>query len=432
MARVRGGNTGFAVALVIFGCGFVIALLVAIIFYTKIEEAKVAEQRAQEDLRAFITDGETTQANDFKSNGATVFATMMGRIRDLEGDNREVSEQVAKLERDAVDKEGQFNALAGEKTVLEEQLLASNQSSALTIEERKAQIEKALLDNVALQDKINEMQLTLSKIAEDADAAAQERIAQLSEQVEVLAGEKFELESALQTADKAAADAIARLPKAPTDNTTTPDGEVASVFGQGNDLFINRGRNDGLVMGMAFEIFDPEPVIKLDITGEARGKATIEVYSLDDNSATCRVVRRDRSVNITAGDPIVNLGYDPNMTVKMFAFGSFDIENDGGTNDIGRINALIEQSGAELVELSRTDAGIPVLTPDISYIILGEKPELPDPPAPDEFDPVKIEEYQAQLAASEAYFRILDDARILRIPVLNQGRFLHLTGYYVR
>lgn len=433
MARVRGGNTGFAVALVIFGCGFVIALLVAIIFYTRIEEAKVAELTAQEDLKAFITDGETTQANDFKVNsGATVFGNMQIRIRDLEADIREANDRVASLEREAGEKEAQFTTLAGQKEAVEKQLVAANQSSAQTMEDRKAQIEKALRDNASLQDKVGEMQQILSDTAEDADAAARERIAQLSEQLKALEGEKFELERELQVAIKDRDDAIAGLPTPPEPDTTTPDGEVASVFGQGNDLFITRGRKDGLVMGMTFEVFNPQPVIRLSVSGEARGKATVEVYGLDDNSATCRVVRRDRSANIAPGDPIVNLGYDPNVTIKMFAFGSFDIENDGGTNDIGRIEAVIKQSGAELIDVARTDAGIPVLTPDISYIILGEKPELPEKPAGDDFDPVKIAEYQAQLAASEAYFRILDEAKILRIPVLSQDRFLDLVGYYVR
>ncbi|MFK7788141.1 MAG: hypothetical protein AB8C95_01440 [Phycisphaeraceae bacterium] len=432
MARVRGGNTGFAVALVIFGCGFVIALLVAIIFYTKIEEAKVAEQQAKDDLSAFITGGETTQANDFKAPGTTVFSNMLVKIRDLEADIREAKDQVTKLTRETSEMEAQYATAIGQKTAVEEQLRVEKLTGAETMEERKANIDKALRDNAALQDKISEMQTILSRTADDADAAARERIAQLTEELKGFEGDKFELESALQLAIRDRDNAISALPKPPVPNTTTPDAEVASVFGDGNDLFITLGRKDGLVMGMTFEVYDPLPIIKLAVTGEARGKATIEVYGLDDDSATCRVVRRDRSINISPGDPVVNLGFDPNMTIRMFAFGSFDIENDGGTNDIGRMEALIKESGAELVKVTKTDTGIPVLTPDINYIILGAKPELPEKPAADEFDPVKIAEYQAQLAANEAYFRIVDEAKILRIPVLNQDRFLDLIGYYVR
>lgn len=432
MARVRGGNTGFAVALVIFGCGFVIALLVAIIFYTRIEEAKVAEQQAQEELAAFITGGETTQANDFKTNDATVFANMLNQIRDLEAELREAEEDVASLTRDTGNMESQFAAVDAEKKALEEQLAAERSSFAETMEERKASIDKGLNDIEALQSKVNEMQQTLNRAAESADAAARERIAQLTEELKAFESDKFDLEQRVAAAERALKLEIDSRPKPPVAGTTSPDAEVASVFGQGNDLFITLGRKDGLVMGMNFEVFDPQPVIKLEASGEARGKATIEVYGLDDNSATCRVVRRERSVSINPGDPVVNLGYDPNMTIRMFAFGSFDIENDGGTNDIGRIEALIKQSGAELVSVTKTDAGVPILTPDINYIILGEKPELPEKPAADEFDPVKIAEYQAQLAANEAYFRIVDEAKILRIPVLNGDRFLQLIGYYVR
>lgn len=432
MARVRGGNTGFAVALVIFGCGFVISLLIAIIFYTKIEEAKVAEIQAKDDLKAFITGGETTQANDFKSPNSTVFGNMLIKIRDMEADLREANDQITKLDRQTKEMEAQFATLDGQKKQVEDQLAAERTSSAQTMEERKAAIDKALRDNLSQQDKINAMQALLDDALENADEAARNRIAELTEQLKTFEADLFERDRELQDAISARDRAIAALPKPPAPNTTTPDAEVASVFGDGNDLFITLGRKDGLVMGMTFEVFDPLPIIKLAVTGEARGKATIEVYGLNEDSATCRVVRRDRSININPGDPVVNLGYDPNMTIRMYAFGEFDIENDRGTNDIGRIEAIIKNSGAELIELTKNDAGIPVLTPDINYIVLGEKPILPDKPGADEFDPVKIAEYQAQLAAYEAYFRIVDDAKILRIPVLNQERFLDLMGYYQR
>lgn len=432
MARVRGGNAGFAVALVIFGCGFVISLLVAIIFYTKIEEAKVAEQQAKDDLKVFIQGGETTQANDYKSPNATVFANMRDRISDLNDDLSEANEKVTKLDRQTKEMEKQYTTLDGQKTLVEQQFAADKTSSAQVMEERKEAVEKALSENAVLQDKIKELQDLLNASLENADEAARNRIAELTEQVKAFEGDKFALTGERDDWKRKYDQLLASLPKPPAPNTTTPDAEVASVFGDGNDLFITLGRKDGLVMGMNFEVFDPLPVIKLAVTGEARGKATIEVYSLSEDSATCRVVRRDRNININPGDPVVNLGFDPNMTIRMYAFGEFDIEGDGGTNDIGRIEAIVKDSGAELIELTKNEAGIPILTPDINYIVLGEKPILPDKPGPDEFDPVKIAEYQALLAAYEAYFRIVDDAKIMRIPVLNQERFLDLTGYYER
>jgi archaellum biogenesis ATPase FlaH len=432
MARVRGGNTGFAVALVIFGCGFVISLLVAIIFYTKIEEHKAAEIAAEETLADFISSGETVQANDFKSNTATVFTNMLVQIRDLQADKREADDQVSKLDREKREMEAQYATLDGLKKALEENNKVEAQRYIETMEERKLAVDKALRENAELASKIAEMQTKLNASLEDADAAARNRIAELTEQLKAIEDEKVVVDGEAANWEKMYKQLLASLPKPPPVGTTNPDGEVASVFGQGNDLFIDLGRRDGIVMGMTFEIYDPQPIIRLSTTDEARGKATIEVYGLQDNAATCRVVRRDRGAAINPGDPIVNVAYDPNMTIKMFAFGDFDIEGDGGTNDIGRIEAIIKESGAELVGVSKTDAGIPILTPDIIYIVLGAKPELPDKPSADVFDPVIIAEYQAKLAANEAYFRIVDEAKIMRIPVLSQDRFLDLVGYYER
>ena len=65
MARVRSGNTGFAVALVIMGCGFMITLLVAIFLYTKIEAAKNAETTAQKKLAEFVSSAEEVEAANY-------------------------------------------------------------------------------------------------------------------------------------------------------------------------------------------------------------------------------------------------------------------------------------------------------------------------------------------------------------------------------
>ena len=433
MARVRGGNTGFAVALVIFGCGFVIALLVAIIFYTKIEEHKVAEDNAKNQLAEFISGVETAQANQHKSNDATVFGNLKNDIAELEIQLREANDKVVRLEGEKRQMEDTYETLAGEKKLVDDQLLAERKTSEQNMQDRKEAIEQALSENVALNDQKNAIQEQLNVALKDADEAAQTRITDLTEQVKA---EQDKKDAAVLEAARWKREydlLLPRLPKPPPIGTTTPDAEVASVFGQdSNDLFITLGRKNGLVLGMNFEVYDPLPVIKLTDVGEARGKATIEIYALKDDSATCRVVRRERGATINPGDPIVNIAYHPDMTIKMFAFGEFDIERDGGTNDIGRIEALIKESGAELVELTKNDAGIPILTPDINYIVLGDKPELPEEPGRDVFDPVIIAEYQAALAANEAYFQIVDEAKILRIPVLSQERFLELVGYYVR
>ncbi|MEO0477635.1 MAG: hypothetical protein AAF085_16950, partial [Planctomycetota bacterium] len=433
MARVRGGNAGFAVALVIFGCGFVISLLVAIIFYTKIEEHKVAQQNAEEELAEFISGPETAQANEYKSNNATVFTNLRQEIDDLNIKVRESDGKVASLNRNIAEKDKQFGDVSNDRDELTTQLEAERRTAEQTMNERKEALDRALRENATLNTQKAEIEARLQDFLNNADEAAKARIAELTEQLKVEENAKIAAQQESEDNARLYKLLLASLPEPPRPGTTNPDAEVASVFGANQtDLFITLGRRDGIVMGMNFEVYDPLPVIKLTDTDEARGKATIEVYGLKDDSATCRVVRRDPGAAVNPGDPIVNIAYDPNMEIKMYAFGEFDIERDGGVNDIGRIEALIKESAAELVTVTKTEAGIPILTPDITYVILGEKPELPEEPGRDVFDPVIIAEYQAKVAANEAYFQILDQATILRIPVLSQDRFLDLNGYYVR
>lgn len=432
MARVRGGSTGFAVALVIFGCGFVIALLVAVIFYTKIETHKAMQVAAEEELRKYVSAAETGPANDYVSSNATVFGNMAAKIVEVEDELRKSTETVAELTAKASNQEASYKTLDTEKSEIEARLGAERDQYNQIMAERQSKIDNLLRQKEDLTSQIAGLQAKVTSSIGDADAAARERIEQLNQQVAELGASISDLEKESRDWRVKYQQLLAIQPKYPEPNTTLPDAQVASVFGNGRNLFISLGRNDGLVMGMTFEVYAPDPILRLNTVGEARGKASIEVYGLDDNSATCRIVRLERGASVDPGDPVVNVGYDPNMPIDMVAFGYFDIDGDGGTNDIGRINALVESTTANVAVLSNDDQGNPVLTPDIDYIILGKKPVLPDPPSDNEFDPEVLARYQKALAANEAYFQIVDNAKLMGIPILNQNRFLHLIGYYER
>ena len=432
MARARGGNTGFAVALVIFGCAFVISTLVAIIFYTKIEAAKDSEDTAIKERQKYVRDSETGAANDFVTPDASVFANMKSRIGAVEEELRSAKTEATKLAAEVNNQNAAATTLVTEKDEVSEQLNQEREQYATIMQQRQEKIDDLIREKDALVAQIADLQAKVEGSIKNADASAQTRIAELNDKIAVI-------EASVEESRKEATDwklaynrLLDSLPKLPEPNTTLPDATVASVFGDGQNLFITLGRKDGLVIGMTFEVYDPLPIIRLNTQGEARGKATVEVYGLEEETATCRLVRIDPGEKIDPGDPLVNIGYDPNMDISMIAFGEFDIERDGGTNDIKRIEALILKSGARLAELSENKDGDPVLTPDIDYIVLGAKPELPEPPDPTDFDPEAIKRYQAKLKENEAYFRVLDDAKILRIPVMNQNRFLQLTGYYQR
>lgn len=431
MARVRGGNTGYAVALVIFGFGFVVALLFAIIFYTKIEAHKIAEEDAKKDMAKYITAGQTAEASEYGGEGKTSTAGMLAKIKLQEEQIEKKDKDNAELAATIAELNVGYTKAVEDTTAEKANTKAESLQHTKLMSERDDSIKALMNDKSNLVSQISNLQDKLNRAMENADAVAQERIAELSKQVEEKAAEIVVVEDQLAGAIIKRDEAIRALPKTLPDNTTLPDGAVASVINNTNNLFINRGRQNGLVMGMTFEVYDPDPIIRLDDLGAARGKATIEVYKLEDDIATCRVVRLSRGEQIETGDPIVNLAYDPNMDISIYPFGYFDIERDGGNNDLARIQGLIKQGGATIPDLTLGEDGIPVLTPDLDYIVLGAKPDYPDDPG-DSFDPEVVKIYQAKLAEYKAYFRILDDAKVMRIPVLSQNRLLPLLGYYTR
>jgi|GEM_PF-2374729 len=432
MAKVRSGNTGFAVALVIFGCSFVIATLVAIILYTKIETHKAAEAEAKADRAKYVSTSETGQANEYVSEGGTVFAVMRDKIAKLEAAVRDAQTEIAKQQAAASKMESDFNLERSAKQDLDRARKAESDQYATIMTERQSQLDALNQEKDALVTQIGDLQAKVTSAIKNSDEAAQQRIEELNASITTLDQEKQELDGQIVRLNFTIDELRKRLPKLPEPNTTLPDGQIASVIGEGKEVLVDLGRADGLVIGMTFEVFDPQPVIRLNTADEARGKATVEVYALDNDTAVCRIVRAERGNAVSPGDTIVNVAYEPNMDIAMYAFGTFDIERDGGTNDVDRIKALILKSGASIPELKIGNDGIPVLTPDLDYIVLGEKPDFPDKPGADVIDPEIIREYQAKLAENEAYYRIIDDAKLMRIPILSQNRFLQLTGYYVR
>ena len=438
MARVRSGNTGFAVALVIMGCGFMITLLVAIFLYTKIEAAKNAETTAQKKLAEFVSSAEEVEAANYKADGQTAYAGMAAKIAELNtrlnGDGTQVGalQEISDLNAQIAKKDERFTSVSKEKDVLGNQTQAKSEAYLVAVADIDKKLKAEIAEKEDLQAKVSDLQAKVTAAIGDADAAARDRIAELTQQVGELENQIRDLDGVIDQQMSVVAELRRRLPKLPEPNTTLPDGRVASTIGNGRDLFIDLGRRHGVVMGMTFEVFDPDPVIRLNAQGEPRGKATIEVYGLDNDTATCRVVRIDRGDQIDPGDPFVNIAFDPNMTIRMYAFGEFDIEGDGGTSDLERIRGLIVKNGAQTPELTLDDEGIPVLSPDLDYVVLGEKPVLGSPPSEDDFDPEAIAAYQAKKAEVDAYFSISEAAKALRIPVLNQNRFLELIGYYQR
>ena len=199
------------------------------------------------------------------------------------------------------------------------------------------------------------------------------------------------------------------------------DGRVVSVSPSERVAFIDLKRADRLVVGMTFEVYENETVVKPDAEGNyPRGKATLEIIRIGETSSSARIIRENKGNPVIAGDVIFNAVYDPSKTYRFVISGDFDLNGDG-------VSTAAEREG--VATLIRNWGG--VVQDDIAgntdFVVLGSRPRLPPQPPPDAPIAVINEFIRLQRTALE-YDRLFETARQTGIPVLNQNRLFTLTG----
>jgi hypothetical protein len=452
MARARsgGGGSGSAWGLVIFGAGFFISLVMAIIFMTQVSGARQGEQEAKKALAAFAspTEQNAPEIAALTDGGGSVVGALLKErawlrstisqdpeksrpeletgLKNLGIEGRALFQEIKRLQND-------FAALDQLKSTLEEELAKARQR-ADEAEKAKADLDKnyndslARLDNTmgettaaldATQDRIKEQASTLETQMADARGESRDLVGTLEERVRE---KDTEIARLLRVIDELTGGG--NQDPGPG-NLTQADGRIVSLIGGRNEVYISLGKSDHLLMGMTFEVFDDNELVKLDNYENVRGKATIEVVSVDEGASVARIVRRERGQTVKDNDVIVNLAYDPESVYKFHVYGDFDLRGSGVASAEGRttIESKIRQNGGRISD---------DLTYDVDYLVLGSEPPLPTAPPEGEVDPVKIAIYVREQQDFETYQQLVGEARSLDIPVLNQNRFLALMGLYDR
>jgi hypothetical protein len=457
MARTRtGGNTAYAVALVLFVILFLFAAVLAVLIYTQYNKAVLAQTTAERDLKTVATGQEIQTLNaEYKERrdrdpGRTLVSLQRDDLRYLKtkianlGD-RSIEEVRGQLATAGVTDESgstlvselskaRDTARFQESKATEAAAAAQGaESRATTAEARAKDLEKQyeeartqLAERVAAFEKLNnDYKALVDKQRTDLQTEA---VAARTSQSELVAQKDSEIQ-ALRTENIAMADEIRRLQNKqrfePPDPSTAVDGEIASILTEESLVYINRGREHHVIEGMTFEVFDKITGVVKNAVGDARGKATIEVININPTSSVARIVRQNRGTAVVAGDLIVNAVYDPNTTFKFVVFGEFDLDRSGtpSLGDRRRVETMITEWGGALAE---------ELTYDTDFLVLGQEPKLPDPLDPSILDPVRIEQNAAEMRRYKTYNDLIAQAKELKIPVLNQNRFLILVGYYKR
>ena len=454
MARARGGSAGAVVAAVLFGILFVFALLAAIIFYTQQTELKVQRDKALADQGTYITPDLTnlqdvaakiTAANEGKGTVVRQYLDEVEQLRRLAtGDAGSNAENIQKQMTGMGLQEG--TNLIAEVSKLQATLKSAQQAAASATNDLKAAREElaaAQKQQSELAPRYTESVQTLNaKVVDMAtqqtayEQTVQQSKTQLEQQIEQVRadlntqlGEReatiAQLQARIDDLNNQITTMQAKRTDVLVDNTIRPDGAVNSIVEGQPLVYIDLGRQRGVLAGMTFEVFPAGGLIKPNEFDEVRGKATVEVTTVEPHRATARIVRTERGTSVKPGDVIVNLAFDPNSTRRFYVYGSFDIENTGAPSlsDRKRIEAMVNRFGGEV---------LPELNYEADYLVLGEQPQLPAPPPPGTTDPAILSEYAIRKREYDTYQQLLGQARELKIPVLNQNRFLALMGYYER
>ena len=197
-----------------------------------------------------------------------------------------------------------------------------------------------------------------------------------------------------------------------------PDGKVLTAVPGDDVVYINLGRQHGLTLGLQFAVYSA----RTGIPEDGRGKAQIEVVSISDSSAECRIVNVAANELILEADLIANPVYDPDRPLTFVVLGEFDLNRDG----------LPDRDGAATLESLITNWGGTVsaeLTPLTDFVVLGAAPRRPKSTG-------EGTELTGQSATKDPgqkawtlYYDLLESAKTLSVPILPQDVFLNFLGY---
>ncbi len=202
----------------------------------------------------------------------------------------------------------------------------------------------------------------------------------------------------------------------PTEILTKADGRVLRAIPGSSTVYVNLGEADGIKIGMGFEVFSPTR----ERGDSLRGKASVEVVSLQAHTAECRVTRTTPGRPIIEQDIIVNISYERGRKPKFVIAGAFDLNYDGVQDFDGRerVAGMIREWGGQVAdELDSTT----------DFVVVGAAPTA-TPTVGGDTDVVAAQK-AAQEAEREEFQDLLTEARALSVPVINQSQFLFLTGY---
>jgi hypothetical protein len=456
MALRSTAGTGVIVSLVIFIIATVMLLIFTIVYYAKAEEARQAQEAAENELQQFITPVERNTdvfQRYIAARGTQSVAQHMHRqieaiMRYVDGSPDTTLDRLTpQLERFNVPREGVVKHVLQDKSRelrdredtiagLESRLNAANNEIAelnsrlereranhraqlQAVEDRIAGYRQAAEEN---REELARTKRTMDESVDRLESRYQNLIAEREAEIDDIHRERVVLRSRVEDLQERLSEERIRA----QDPSTLVDGRIIEIAGTDGQVFIDRGRQHRIVLGMTFEVYDDAASIRVDQrTGElARGKASIQIVRVGEETSTARLTRSVPGRPVVRNDVIANAVYDPEYRFKFMVHGLFDLDGDGRATESERqyIEQLILDWGGEVV----TGDTIPG---DLDFLVMGIPPRDMPPPPPGASE-AQIRDYIEQRERRDRYMRLFNQAREAQIPVLNHNRFLILIGQY--
>lgn len=454
MARARGssGGTGWAIATVIFGFAFLVSLVLAIVFASQVGGARENLEQLEQDTRQYIHRAEKVQER-FVATGALAKAEKKSLVGYLHDENTRLKALVGFEALTVDDIKKQLGGMVLEGTTLVNEVkrlkaeLAEADERAGTSEDQVRQAttrveeiarQKAQLGNEytnatdGIRQQLEDVRSGFTDYKDQLDGQVKTVEDHLKDvrkgssgEIKTLARANSHLRAQVDQLERRLREAEGKKPKGDVQLHNERDGVILSLARGGRDMaYVDLARHDRVLPGMTFEVFDKDTLIRSKDLEDSRGKATIELVNVLESASEARIVRRGPDAVVVEGDQIANLAYDRSTVFEFFVHGMFDVDRTGRATmgDNRRIQQMISNWGGEVTN---------DLTFQTDYLVVGLQPPLAEEPA-DDAPVLEWEEYQVELRVYEEYQNLVAQARGLKIPVLNQNRFLALVGYYRR
>ena len=458
MAIRSGAGTGVIVSLVVFVLATVFLLVLSIVFYVGNREQIETVRNAESMLQVYATSRERSDdyVIKFVALADAANQSVTGYLNDqLEQRNRMLtgnpSETIERLQIQFSGNVSESSPLVLTLTNLQSQIKSVKQELDARVEElasshetiqslndqlvsqaqsKEAEVQRVKVEwqdvqdgadslNVKSDDEFDRRKNYLDEVREENI----ERMQDAEERVEELIGERAQLLSTI--------DDLRSKINSNRMNTVDPsllvDGRVLEV-GSGNEVFINRGELDHIVLGMTFDIYESASQLRFDEGGNLpRGKATIEVVKVGPTTSTAKIRRSTSGQPIIRDNIIVNPVYDPDYKFSFIVHGNFDADGDGEPESNNSfIKNQISRWGGIVIE----DDG--VIPGDLDFLVLGITPRKPTHQPSRGASPAMMDAYAKQQRAYDDYENLQEAAKAAQVPILTANRLDVLTGHRSR